>query len=139
MSEQARACAAYLKDHPGYKRIMQELLKKYRSYGRPAGIVRLDDATQEECAAARGIFGILRRNNSAACYFMPNHRNNATRVPLFSGEKGPAGDEPFISIIIPFLLEIYLGEENQDTIRLQTRNKSYRQEINRGEAVIICN
>ncbi len=27
MSEQARACAAYLKDHPGYKRIMQELLK----------------------------------------------------------------------------------------------------------------
>ena len=57
MSEQARACAAYLKDHPGYKRIMQELLKKYRSYGRPAGTVRLDDATQEECAAARGIFG----------------------------------------------------------------------------------
>ena len=57
MSEQARACAAYLKDHPGYKRIMQELLKKYRSYGRPAGIVRLDDATQEECAAARGVFG----------------------------------------------------------------------------------
>lgn len=54
MSGQARACAAYLKDHPGYKRIMQELLKKYRSYGRPAGIVRLDDATQEECAAARG-------------------------------------------------------------------------------------
>ena len=57
MSGQARACAAYLKDHPGYKRIMQELLKKYRSYGRPAGIVRLDDATQEECAAARGVFG----------------------------------------------------------------------------------
>lgn len=57
MSEQARACAAYLKDHPGYRRIMQELLKKYRSYGRPAGIVRLDDATQEECAAVRGIFG----------------------------------------------------------------------------------
>ena len=56
MSGQARACAAYLKDHPGYKRIMQELLKKYRSYGRPAGIVRLDDATQEECAAARGVF-----------------------------------------------------------------------------------
>ena len=57
MSEQARACAAYLKDHPGYRRIMQELLKKYRSYGRPAGTVRLDDATQEECAAARGVFG----------------------------------------------------------------------------------
>ena len=57
MSEQAKACAAYLKNHPGYRRIMQELLKKYRSYGRPAGTVRLDDATQEECAAARSVFG----------------------------------------------------------------------------------
>lgn len=36
---------------------MRELLKKYHRYGRPAGTVRLDDATQEECAAARGIFG----------------------------------------------------------------------------------
>ena len=36
---------------------MREWLKKYHRYGRPAGTVRLDDATQEECAAARGIFG----------------------------------------------------------------------------------
>ena len=36
---------------------MRELLKKYHRYGRPAGTVRLDDATQEECAAARGVFG----------------------------------------------------------------------------------
>ena len=57
MSEQARACAAYFRSRPGYRRIMTELLKKYRSFGRPAGIVRLADATQEECDAARGIFG----------------------------------------------------------------------------------
>lgn len=57
MNEQARNCAAYLKNHPGYRRIMQELLKKYRSYGRPAGIVRLDDAAREECDAARSVFG----------------------------------------------------------------------------------
>lgn len=57
MSEQARACAAYFRSHAGYRRILSELLKKYRSYGRPAGTVRLADATQEECDAARGIFG----------------------------------------------------------------------------------
>ena len=57
MNEQARACAAYFQSRPGYRRILSELLKKYRSYGRPAGTVRLDDATQEECDAARNIFG----------------------------------------------------------------------------------
>ena len=57
MSEQARACAAYFQSRPEYRRILSELLKKYRSYGRPAGTVRLDDATREECDAARSIFG----------------------------------------------------------------------------------
>ena len=57
MNDQARACAAYFQSRPGYRRILSELLKKYRSYGRPAGTIRLDDATQEECDAARRIFG----------------------------------------------------------------------------------
>ncbi len=57
MNDQARACAAYFQSRPGYRRILSELLKKYRSYGRPAGTIRLDDATQEECDAARSIFG----------------------------------------------------------------------------------
>ena len=57
MNDQARACAAYFQSRPGYRRILSELLKKYRSYGRPAGTIRLDDATHEECDAARSIFG----------------------------------------------------------------------------------
>ena len=57
MNDQARACAAYFQSRPGYRRILSELLKKYRSYGRPAGTIRLDDATPEECDAARSIFG----------------------------------------------------------------------------------
>lgn len=57
MNEQARDCAAYFQSRPGYRRILVELLKKYRSYGRPAGNIHLDDATQEECDAARSIFG----------------------------------------------------------------------------------
>lgn len=57
MNEQAMACAAYFQSRPEYRRILSELLKKYRSYGRPAGTVRLDDATREECDAARSIFG----------------------------------------------------------------------------------
>lgn len=48
MNEQARACATYFQSRPGYRRI---------SYGRPAGTIQLDDATQEECDAARNVFG----------------------------------------------------------------------------------
>ena len=57
MNEHARACAAYFQSRPGYRRILSQLLKKYQSYGRPAGTIRLDDATREECDAARSIFG----------------------------------------------------------------------------------
>ena len=35
MNDQARACAAYFQSRPGYRRILSELLKKYRSI-RPA-------------------------------------------------------------------------------------------------------
>ena len=59
MNDQARACAAYFQSRPRYRRILSELLKKYRSYGRPAGTIRLDDATQEECDAARSILAVL--------------------------------------------------------------------------------
>ena len=57
MSEQARACAAYFKTRPGYRRILTELLKKYQRFGRPAGSVCLPDASREECEAARSFFG----------------------------------------------------------------------------------
>ena len=36
---------------------MALLLKKYKSYGRTAGTISLPDATQEECEAARMLFG----------------------------------------------------------------------------------
>ncbi len=57
MTEQAKACAAYFRSRPGYRRILTALLKKYRSYGRLTGTIRLDDVTQEECDALRGLFG----------------------------------------------------------------------------------
>lgn len=57
MKEQSRACAAFFQSRPGYRRILGEILKKYQSFGRPAGTIRLDNATSEEYDAARGIFG----------------------------------------------------------------------------------
>ena len=57
MKEIVAACAAYFQEHPAYHRILVLLFQKVKSFGGPAGTVRLDDATPEECDAARALFG----------------------------------------------------------------------------------
>lgn len=57
MNEMAAACAAFFKARPAYHRILELLLQKYRSFGRPAGTICLPDATPEEYNAARALFG----------------------------------------------------------------------------------
>ena len=57
MNELTETCAAYFKDHPAYHRILEQLLRKYQGFGRPAGTICLEDATSEECDAARALFG----------------------------------------------------------------------------------
>lgn len=59
MSGQSGECAAYFKSRPGYHRILEQMLKKYRSYGGPAGQISIVDATEEECEAAQAFFGRL--------------------------------------------------------------------------------
>lgn len=57
MRETAEACAAFFRERPAYHRILELLLRKYRSFGRPAGTVCLPDAAPEECDAVRALFG----------------------------------------------------------------------------------
>lgn len=57
MNETAAACAAFFQERPAYHRILELLLRKYRSFGRPKGTICLPDATPEECDAARALFG----------------------------------------------------------------------------------
>lgn len=57
MTESAVFWTAYFRERPAYSRILQELRQKYRRYGHPAGTVRLEDASEEECRALRNIFG----------------------------------------------------------------------------------
>ena len=52
-----KACADYLKDNPAYKRLMEELQKKWKRYGKAAGSVLLQSATREERRAIGGIVG----------------------------------------------------------------------------------
>lgn len=115
MNGQARACAAYFRSRPGYRRIMTELLKKYRSFGRPAGIVRLADATQEECDAARGIFG---RPFSPPLQFQTVQFEAALQQTSFQG------------VSLKEVLELYFDTE------IRTRNELREAENSRFSAML---
>lgn len=53
----SRECADYFKSRKEYDRCMEALLRKWKTYGRAAGYVTLDGATEEECRAIGGILG----------------------------------------------------------------------------------
>lgn len=57
MTEAAAFWTDYFRERPGYSRILEELRGKYRRFGYPAGMIRLPDASEEECCALRNIFG----------------------------------------------------------------------------------
>ena len=52
-----KSCADYFRSRPEYRRCFEALWKKWRSYGRTAGEIVLDDASEEECRAIGGITG----------------------------------------------------------------------------------
>ena len=52
-----KSCADYFRSRPEYRRCFEALWKKWRSYGRTAGKIVLDDASEEECRAIGGITG----------------------------------------------------------------------------------
>lgn len=96
MNEQSKTCVAFFQSRPGYQRILAEILKKYRSFGRPAGVIRLDDATQEECDAARGIFGRP---------FSPPLRFQTAQF------EAAIQDSPYQGACLKEVLELYFGVE----------------------------
>ncbi|MCM1233765.1 MAG: TIGR02679 family protein [Ruminococcus flavefaciens] len=110
MNEQSRACAAYFQSCPGYQRILAEILKKYRSFGRPAGTVRLDDATQEECDAARGVFGRP---------FYPPLRFQTVQF------EAAIQDSPYRGASLKEVLECYFGAEIRTRHELSQTQESH--------------
>lgn len=96
MREQLQECVEYFRSNPEYHRILVALRQKYQRYGRPAGTVCLPDASQEECAAARRIFGRT---------FSPPLRFQAV------GFEAALRQTRFQDICLKDVLETYFGAE----------------------------
>ena len=56
-SGSAEACVSYLKSNPGFDRVMKLLWEKWRSYGRAAGEIILENPEGHEIEALEGFFG----------------------------------------------------------------------------------
>lgn len=111
MTEQTRACADYFQSRPGYRRILSEILKKYQRFGRPAGTIRLDDATPEECDAARGLFGRP---------FSPPLRFQTTQF------EAAIQDSPYQGASLKEVLELYFDTEIRTRHELrQTQDRHF--------------
>lgn len=80
MTEAAGFWTAYFRERPAYSRILRELRQKYRRFGYPAGIIRLEDASEEECCALRNIFG---KPFSPPVRFQTEHFETAMRQLKF--------------------------------------------------------
>ena len=52
-----KECAAYFQKQKAYRRSMEEMRKKWRSYGKAAGRITLKDTSEEERCAVSGITG----------------------------------------------------------------------------------
>ena len=50
-------CAEYFRSQAGYRRCFEELLKKWKSYGRPTGVITLEKTSEEERRLLGGILG----------------------------------------------------------------------------------
>lgn len=57
MTDQAKECAEYFQSVPGFQRVMEQLLIRYRRNGHAAGTIRLDNASEQERDALCGLFG----------------------------------------------------------------------------------
>ena len=52
-------CVSFFRKNRGYARLFEEMRKKYKKYGKLAGKVSLEGASEEECLAIGGILGAV--------------------------------------------------------------------------------
>lgn len=104
MKTEAETCAAYFKSHPAFHRILELLLRKYKTYGRPAGQICLNDATEAEYEAAHDFFG---RPFAAPLRFKVQSFNEALQQTKFQG------------VTLKDLLEVYFGITIQTNKEIQ--------------------
>ena len=107
------ACAEYFRGNSAYRRCFSEFEKKWKSYGRAAGIVTLKNTSEEERSAIGGILGKI-------------FYEDTIRFPFAEFEKGLQCTK-FAPVDFEQVLEAYFGRKmitTQERRREEEREKA---------------
>lgn len=107
------ACAEYFRGNSAYRRCFSEFEKKWKSYGRAAGIVTLKNTSEEERRAIGGILGKI-------------FYEDTIRFPFAEFEKGLQCTK-FAPVDFEQVLEAYFGRKmitTQERRREEEREKA---------------
>lgn len=106
-------CAKYLKSRKAYQRCLEELRRKWRSFGRAAGRITLKDTNEEERRAIGGILGKVFYDEDI-CFSFAEFEQGLQRTR-------------FAPVDMKEVLEVYFGEKlstNQGQKEEQEKKKS---------------
>lgn len=108
-----KECVRYFKEQPGFDRVFSEMWKKWKSYGKAAGKIKIKSASEEEKRALGGFLG--RKFWEEDVEF------------LFADFEKALGETRFRGVSLKALLENYSGETlitNQEQKAREERQKT---------------
>ena len=110
-----KACAAYFKDNPAYRRCFSEFEKKWKTYGRVTGVITLKHTSEEERRAIGGILG-------------KTFYEDAIHFPFAEFEKGLQCTK-FAPVDFEEVLEAYFGRKMITTQEKQREKEREKEEF----------
>lgn len=130
MPEIRKEAYGYFKGTPGFSRAFKEMRKKWRSYGRASGVVKLPEASEEERRALEGFLG-----RSLEMIAGKSAGKSSGKSAGRSAEKGTLSfsmqefenalqETRFAGLDLQQLLELYFGEE----MKTRTQQRAEKEE-----------
>ena len=111
-NSELRACAAYFRKDRGFDRCFREMCRKWKSYGKPAGNIRISAATEEE-------------KRAIGCFLGKKYWDEDIVFRFADFEKA-LQETRFRKVSLEALLETYFGEAlvtNQEMKALEEQKK----------------
>ncbi len=110
-----KECAAYFQKQKAYRRSMEEMRKKWRSYGKAAGRITLKDTSEEERCAVSGITG-KRYLDDTVCFSFAEFERGLQKTR-------------FAPVDMQKLLECYFHEEMITNQRQMEQEQNQKQQF----------
>ena len=122
MPEIRKEAYGYFKGTPGFSRAFKEMRKKWRSYGRASGVVKLPEASEEERRALEGFLG--RSLETPSGKSAGKSAEKGTLSFSMQEFENALQETRFAGLDLQQLLELYFGEK----MKTRTQQRAEKEE-----------